>query len=303
MSLDLDDPGLVPHLARLEPYARELLRTAGVHALRLHAETVAPEHLLSILMEDPRSAAHAVVLHAFADPGTISEEALAISPGLMVVASGSTLPFSVRAVEALTRARAAAEAAGEESVEVPRILSHSVAGFDDRLRRTLRGAGFSAEFPESPATSSTTGPGLFRHFSMPAKRVLSGSNRLAAGDRAPSISHVHLFLGCLQEDETLATSTGVSFRRARLLLSGSTLDDSAPSSRALPPDRSMLAFLEGVPAGSDSLDLLARFLSGGTPELAQILVRSKVTTALLERARIAFRDPGEVQKGDPTRRS
>lgn len=303
MSLDLDDPGLARILERLEPYARALLRTAGAHALRLHAETVAPEHLLSTLMADPRSAAHAVVLHAFADPGTISEEALAISPGLMVVASGSTLPFSVRAVEALTRARAATEAAGEDAVGVSRILSQSVSAFDEDLRRTLREAGFSAEIPGGIATVASLGPGLFRHFSMPAKRVLSGSNRLAAGDRAPSISHVHLFLGCLQEDEELATRTGVSFRRARVLFSGSTWDDSAPPMRALPPDPSMIAFLEGVPAGSDSLALLARFLAGGTPDLAQILVRSKVTTKLLERARNAFRDPTELQADDPARRS
>jgi len=302
LSLDLDAPGWDPHLRRLQPYARRLVGDAGEHAQRLHADAVAPEHLLSILMADPRSAAHAAVLHAFADPATISEEVLAISPGLMVVASGSTLPFSALAVEALIGARAAAEAAGEESVGVPRIFSQSLSLFDEGLRRTMLQAGFSGEIPDAERKAHALDPGLFRHFSMPAKRVLSASNRLAAGDRAPSISHVHLFLGCLQEDEALATRTGVSFRRARLLVAGSTGDPSVRSTRALPPDRAMVAFLEGVPAGSDSLALLARFLAGGTPEAEQILVRSKVTRALLDRARSAFHDPDEVQEGGPARR-
>jgi len=65
----------------------------------------------------------------------------------------------------------------------------------------------------------------------------------------------------------------------------------------------MIAFLEGVEPGADSLALLARFLAGGTPELAQILIRSKVTPTLLERARGAFRDPTQVQSDDPSRRS
>jgi hypothetical protein len=289
-------------LDRLEPYARSLLRTAGAHALRLHAETVSPEHLLWTLMDDSRSAAHAAVLHAFADPGTIADEVLAISPGLLVVASGSTLPFSVRAVEALTRAREASEAAGEGTVTVSGLLARSVSAFDEGLRQKLRGAGYSAEIPIEAAPAAIPGPGLFKHFSMPAKRVLSGSNRLAASDRSPSISHVHLFLACLQEDEALAGRTGLSFRQARLLLSGSTRDDSAPSARPLPPDPSMIAFLEGLPGGSDSLALLARFHAGGTPEMAQILVRSKVTPALLDRARRAFRDPEGLREDNPARR-
>jgi len=287
----------------LEPYAQGLLHRAGAHALRLHAETVSPEHLLWTLMDDPRSAAHAAVLHAFADPGTIAEEVLAISPGLLVVASGSTLPFSARAVEALTRAREASESAGEEAVAVSGLLARSVSAFDEGLRLKLRAAGFSAEIPVETATAASPSPGLFKHFSMPAKRVLSGSNRLAANDRSPSISHVHLFLACLQEDEGLAARTGLSFRQARLLLSGSTRDDSTPTPRALPPDRTLTAFLDGVPDGSDSLALLARFHAGGTPELAQILVRSKVTTVLLDRARKAFRDPTGLREDDPARRS
>jgi ATP-dependent Clp protease ATP-binding subunit ClpA len=226
--------------------------TAGAHALRLHAETVSPEHLLWTSMEDSRSAAHAAVLHAFADPGTIAEEVLAISPGLLVVASGSTLPFSARAVEALESARASA---GEDAVVVSGLLVQSASAFDEPLRRRVRGAGFSAEIPTGAAAAGVPGPGLFRHFSTPAKRVLSSANRLAASDRSPSISQVHLFLACLQEDEGLAARTGLSFRQARLLLAGSTRDETAPSPRSLPPDGSLIAFLDrlGQPGAARAL--------------------------------------------------
>jgi len=37
--------------------------------------------------------------------------------------------------------------------------------------------------------------------------------------------------------------------------------------------------------------LLARFLAGGTPELARLLARHRITPALLERAQAAFEDP------------
>jgi hypothetical protein len=299
MSLDPDDPRLAPHLARLQPYARGLVARAAEHALRLHADAVTPEHLLSTLMEDPRTAAHAAVLHAFADPATIAEEALAISPGLMVVASGSTLAFSPRAAEALARADADAE--GRE-VDVARILAAAASVLDEDLRRALREAGFSAAIPEASGTATALAPGLFHRFSTAGKRVLSASNRLAAGERATSISHVHLFLACLQEDPALADRVGLGFRRARMLLAARSRDDSAVRPRALPADPSLIAFLEGVPPGSDSLSLLARFAGGGTPELAQILVRSKVTAALLERARNAFQDPaGQPDQPAPRR--
>ena len=84
----------------LEPYARGLLQAAGAHALRLHAETVSPEHLLWALMDDPSAAAHAAVLHAFADPGTIADEVLAVSPGLLVVAFAALVLRASRAASA-----------------------------------------------------------------------------------------------------------------------------------------------------------------------------------------------------------
>jgi hypothetical protein len=303
MSLDVDDPRLAQPLARLHPYARGLLREAGDHALRLHADAVAPEHVLSMLMEDTRCAAHAAVLHAFADPATISEEALAISPGLMVVASGSTLPFSARAAAALASARTGAELAGEIEVDVARILAQATARLDAELLAGVQAAGFSLKLPAPTEDPLSLGTSLFKHFSASSKRVLSAANRLAASDRARSISHVHLFLGCLQEDGDLATRSGLGFRRARLVCSGRTEDTTPVPARALPADPSLLGFLEGLPAGADSLALLARIHLAGSPELAQILQRSKVSPALLDRARNAFRDPEEGPGDEPPRRS
>jgi hypothetical protein len=303
MTLDIQDPELAPLLASLKPYACSLLERAGMHALRLHADSVSPEHLLSILMEDEDSAAHAAVLHAFADPETISGEALAISPGLMVVASGSTLPFSPRAAGVLARARVLGAAGSAVEVGTANLLAQAAAALDEDSQAALRAAGLpiGAASPAS-AEPPALGAALFKHFSAPAKRALSAANRLAAGQRLRAIAPAHLLLGCLMEDAHLAQVLGLSFQRARILLGARTADDSLPAPRRLPPDPTLIGLLRGLPAGSDSLALLARFLSGETPELAQILIRSKVTAAFLARARGAFLDPEAAQEPGPPRR-
>lgn len=303
MSLDLEDRELAPLLGRLHLYARFLLARAGLHALRLHADAVTPEHLLSALMDDAGSAAHAAVLHAFADPATISDEALAISPGLMVVASGSTLPFSPRATLVLSRARSISLGTGRKEVLLLDLVGQAEKSLDEALRGALREAGLSTIPDSTPeGHEPPLGSAVFKSFSAGAKRALSGANRMAAAEHAPSISPAHLFLAGLKEDPDLAASLGVSFHRARALLAGRTADESAPAPRTMPPDPALLAFLRDLEPGSDSLDLLARFHSGATPELAGILNRSKVTAALLERVRAAFRDPEPVQDPAPPRR-
>jgi ATP-dependent Clp protease ATP-binding subunit ClpA len=303
MSLDFEDRELAPLLARLHPHARDLLARAGVQALRLHADGVSPEHLLTALMDDPHCAAHAAVLHAFADPATISDEALAISPGLMVVASGSTLPFSPRAAEAIARARSRSLAEGKREVAVADLLAQAVLGLDEGARDSLRAAGLrTAADSRSAGPAPPLGSAVFKFFSASAKRVLSAANRLAAAERATAISPAHLLLGCLKEDAEVASEAGLSFHRARTLLAGRMADESSPHPRSLPPDPALVEFLRGVSAGSDSLELLARFHSGRTPELAGILTRSKVTTVLMDRARQAFRDPDPMQDPGPPRR-
>jgi len=302
MSLDSDDPELAPLLARLEPYARSLVFRAGVHALRLHADAVSPEHLLSVLVDDPESAAHAAILHAFADPATISSEALAISPGLMVVASGSTLPFSPGAVDVLVRAHRHSLESGADEVEVGSLLREAACSLDPGARNALRSAGLTAAGESrAPMADARPSAGLFKRFTTPAKRALSAANRFAAGERAAAISPAHLLLGCLAEDPGVAAAGGVSLHRARALLAGRTVDDRDPEPRLLEADPSLLRFLRGVGPGANSLALLARFLSAETPELAGILTRSKVTAPLLARAREAFQDP-ETVKDAPTPR-
>jgi ATP-dependent Clp protease ATP-binding subunit ClpA len=289
MSLDIADPELAPLFGRLGPRARDLLLRTGEHALRLHADVVAPEHLLSTLMADESCAAHAAVLHAFADPATIAEEALAISPGWMVVASGSTLPFSSRATGVLASAGDRAARDGALEVGVRHLLAEAEGALDDDLRNLLRAAGHAGG--TGPPTTEGGTPGPPPRLGPAAKRALSAANRLAASEKAASISPAHLFLACLLEDGALAAESGLSFPRARGLLAGRTADTSAPAERRLPPDPALLRFLSDLPAGADSLAMLARFHAGSTPELAAILDRSKVNTALLERARGSFRDP------------
>ena len=291
MSLALDRE-LERSLARLAPYARDLVHRAAQHALRLHAEAVTPDHLLSTLMDDEGCAAVAAVLHGFADPRTISEEALALSPGVMVVGSASTLPFSTAALGALGRARE--RSAGEAEVGVEAVLWAAVEALPADLRARLESGGLreppGAAGSPAPAAAAPPEP-FFRRFGADAKRALSAANRSAASLGLAAIGPAHLVLGCLQGAEALAARAGLPFARARLLLADRTADDVPPPERPLPADPALGAFLSGLPEGASSLDLLARYLAGGTPELAQVLARQKLSPELIARARVAFRDP------------
>ena len=296
MSLDFADPALAPLLGRLGPYARDLVEAAGRHALRIHADVVTPDHLLTTLMADEECGAHAAVLHAFADPSTIAEEALAISPGWMVVASGSTLPFSARGARALASASARAGREGAEEVRLSDLRLASEAALDEEVRAALRAAGYAGTNPsgglpgDTPAGHTEGAVPASRRFTAEAKRALSTANRLAASEHATSISPAHLFLAAL-EDAREAAEAGMAFPRARALLAGRTKDASAPPERVLPPDPSLVRFLSDLPSSGGSLDLLRRFHGGVTPELAAILDRSKVSASYLDRARGSFRDP------------
>lgn len=296
MSLDLSPAVAAAAARKLQPYARMLLEQSGDHALRLFADAVAPEHLLSTLMLDECSAACAVVLHAFADPETIAHEALAISPGLLVVGSGSTLPFSTRGVAAIFAARELAAREGAPEVVERHVLLAAEVELASPLREALAAEGFDTRSIAAAAATvcSTTIPSsgpLFRHFSSGARRTLSNACRVAAATSHPSIAPGHLLLGCLQEADALAASTGLRFARARMIVGARAADATPPPERLLALDDDLLDFLAGVPAGADSLDLLARYLTGGTPELTQILVRNKLKPHLLDRSRGAFRDP------------
>ena len=73
-------------------------------ALTLHSEEVTLEHLICALLSDEESAICELIEHAFADPETLYEDALALTPGILIVGSSATRPFSVRAVEVARRA-------------------------------------------------------------------------------------------------------------------------------------------------------------------------------------------------------
>jgi ATP-dependent Clp protease ATP-binding subunit ClpA len=296
MTFESSDPRCVRSRERLSPYANAILERTGEHALHLNADVVTPEHLLSTLMTDPDCAAFALVLHAFADPPTIAAEALAMSPGVMVVASDSTLPFSPLGLKALLAARDSAIERSEGEVDDRHLLLSSVEQMDAGLCETLSAAGFQSEpvraLGATPASVpvSRTGP-LFKHFSLHAKRSLSHANHFAAALKLDAIGPAHIFLGCLKESERMAELSGLSFPRARLLLTGRTADATRPTPRPIPPDESLVEFLEALPRGAGTLAMMAQYLAGHTPELAQILTRNKIGLELLERARTSFTDP------------
>lgn len=296
MSLDVADARVAASLRRIKPYARELIERAGKHALRLHSDVVSPDHVLSTLMDDPECAACAAVLHTFADPATISGEALAISPGVMVVGSSSTLPFSTLGLAAIVRARERAVREHATEVSEQHLFVEALAGLPPRLVQALVAAGLQATDLDAAgalawSTPVTADGPLFKHYSAGAKRCLSAANHLAAGFSLSSISPAHLALASLQIHERLAARVGLRFPRARLVLAAHTADDTPPPPRILAPDAGLVAYLAALPEGADSLTLLEHCLTSASPELAQILTRHKVRPEVLIRARGVFHDP------------
>jgi ATP-dependent Clp protease ATP-binding subunit ClpA len=304
MGLELDRPDLAPLRARLTPYGRLLLERSGDYAVFLHAEEVGAAHLLCTLMDDEECAAHRAVLHAFADPETISTESRAMADGILVVGSVCALPFSVRGVRALFRARELAVAQGASEVGAAHLAASASRELAPELQAELEQAGWKpAALLESSGASRAeaafapaAGEALFRHFSNSAKRVLSAAGRAAGQAKEASISPAQILLACLQVEPELGRLGELPYHRARRVLLEKTVDPTPLEERALPPDRGLLEFLGRLPAPdtarfAGSLELLANFHSPETPELALLLTRNKVTRALLERAAVAFEDP------------
>ncbi|TDJ71732.1 MAG: hypothetical protein E2O39_07900 [Planctomycetota bacterium] len=293
MSLDTEAPGLARAIARLHAHVGVLLERAGQRALRLHADEVTLEHLVGAVMEDEECAASQAVLHAFADPETLSVELLALSPGVMVVSSASTLPFSPRAFEALVGARDDAAERGADEVTEAVLLLHSARHLPEDVRAAFAEAGYGEErLSAQPGQGlvAASGP-LFKHFSTAGKRALSNANKASARAREDSIGPGQLFLACLEVAPALAGDSGLGAARARAALAGRTADPTPPAPRLIPPDERLLAFLGRLPAGGGSLALLHACHGAGTEEMRELLVRHKVTEALLARAMGAFEDP------------
>ncbi len=296
MPIAFDRPGLEQSHARLANYARALLDRCGEYALQIHADEVGPEHLLSTLMEDEACAAHAVTVHAFADPATIAEEARAMSAGILIGGSSAALAFSPHGVRGLKAARSLAVERGDSAVEVVHLLLGSFSALPDDVRAALDAGGWSPQGLEALITRAaapgvTESGSLFRSFSDDAKRVLSAAAKLARSATSPSVSAAHLFVAGLQSETRLERAACIPASRARLVLRGRSDDPSRVEGPPLPVDDALAAFLRTLPERADSLAMLRHYHSGATAELAQVLHRQRVTQALLERARGAFHDP------------
>lgn len=293
MALDTQTPGLAREIQRLHPHVGVLLERAGRRALWLHADAVTLEHLIGAVMEDEECAASQAVLHAFADPETLSIELLALSPGVMVVGSVSTLPFSQCGLEALIGARDEAVERGADEVTEAVVLLHSARHLAEDARASVAEAGYSEErlHPQPGQGLVATSAPLFKHFSTGGKRALSIANKASARAGEDAIGPGQLVLACLEVAPALAGDSGLGLARARAALAGRTADPTPPAPRLLPPDEVLLAFLGRLPAGAGSLALLHACHGAGTAEMRELLVRHKVTEALLERALGAFEDP------------
>jgi len=290
-------PELAPLLARLAPYARESFERGADLAARLHSEEITPEHWLVALLADEECAATRVVLHAFADPGTIGGEVLALCSGIMVVGSERTLPFSVLGVEALSAARASAAARGSARVEPAEILLASVARLPEELRTRLArlpGVVLEPALEHAPAEEGRAVPGsgpLFRHFSERSLRALGASGRAAAALARTAIGPTHLLLGALEADAALRERTGLIPARVRMALSGMDEDATPLPERRLAVDERLRTLLAELPSQAGTVHVLGWLLERGSQELVALLRRQKVTLTLLERCRDAYQDP------------
>ena len=284
-------------LPRLSDYAQRSLIAAGEHALRLHADEVTPEHWLGALISDEDSAANQLAIHAFADPETIAFELLALSPGIMVVGSHAALPFSTTAVQALREARQLALDERCEQVDAAALLDQAVAALPPEAQVKLQEAGFArsdakpkpAPVDESKVLRSTGS--LFQGFSDPAKRALSQANKDAFSAKESSISPARMALACLAAEPELESRYGTNRKQARLALSGHFVDETPLEPRLLAPSTELLAFLDILPPGAGSIEVLVATREEGDQELIALFDRHRMTSSLLARSMTAFQDP------------
>ncbi len=136
---------------------------------------------------------------------------------------------------------------------------------------------------------------IFGVFSKDAKQALARANHAAASLRAEAIGPVHLVLGVLAvaPQDALAERLGLRASRVRAALATLHEDPTPPPEVRPPADAALERLLASLPAGADTLACLAAFHSAAdvTEELRQVLLRNKVSPALLARASGAFGDP------------
>jgi len=286
------DSSIAPQVEHLHPYLKTGLERAATRALRLHAEYITLEHLVGALMEDEWSAAYDVVEHAFADPETLSKELLALSPGVMVVGSHATLPFSVLALRALRRT-VAERGDPEQKVEPVAIARAAVAALPQDVQGALaeagyRGAGATSQNVQDVEVDHSS---PFKHFAKESLQLLSRANTAAEAAREPSIGPAQLVLAAVTGWDEVRRECGLSTTGARSVLQGKTADPTPAPERALSIDEELETFLGQLAPGAGSIAVLSACHSAGTAELMELLLRHKVTTALLERCAATFEDP------------
>ena len=209
----------------------------------------------------------------------------------------ATLPFSPLGVAALRAAREQAHASGEATVRAAHLLWAAIRALPTDLLELVVEAGFDdagmAHVPHVITAGEPVpheGP-LFRRFDEDAKQSVLQAARLAQGEDLASIGPTPLALACLRTQPALEAPAGLSAARLRSVLRGREADDSSPAVVELPPDEFLVGYLGGLRPAAGSSDLLARFHTGATAELAELLSRHKVTPALIERTAGAYEDP------------
>ena len=267
--------------------------SAAELALSLHADAVSREHLVCVLLSDEESALSELVEHAFADPETLHQDALALAPGILVVGSGATMPFSVRAVRAARRAVKLAQGAGLSCVTPACVLKAASEELSSDALAQLKGAGclptgvkLEGEQGDLPA-----GTHLFHPFNDEARRTLTSASRLAAKVGRGTLTPADLVVGALSEDADLSRTFGADSASATALLRPFAEDMTPPLPRDLTDDEELAQLWSSLAEGAGSLEVLDVILREPDEELAQVFLRQKVTAELLERSRQTFVDP------------
>jgi len=274
------------YLATVRARAAEL-------ALTLHSEQVTLEHMVCALLDDEESAVYELVEHAFADPETLYEDALALTPGILIVGSGATRPFSVRAVLAARAAVELARDAGLSRVNPACLLRAACAQLTPDALRALseEGCGCEAVQLRGDAGELPQGTHLFHPFGDEARRALTSASRHIPKSDRRAISPVDLVVGALSEEPGLARSFGTSSSGASALLRPFAEDTETPEERLLHDDPALSQTFSALAGDGGSLALLGVILQEPDTELAQVFLRQKVTAALLERSLTSFVDP------------
>lgn len=272
--------------ACLAPYARRLFDIAAAHASRLHADAVYLEHFLHVMLRDEESGASCLVLGAFADPQTLADEILALSPGILIVGSGRSLPFSPGSVLALEAARQAAVSAGAAKITPARLLEAAREFLIPAGRKALGElAGIDDQAGDGPPMKADVG--VIAALTSNSRRALGAACKRAARQEMDSITPAHLALA------TVDVSSEDDLRRTSLDFAlASYLEDPAPlPDRPLTIDAEFGFLMAQLGNGVETIDVLRQVLSRPTAELSLLFIQERITPALVERVGTAYEDP------------